>query len=75
MLICGRRAPVRGRVCMNMIMVDITNVPGAELEDEAVLLGRQGGDSISAETLAGKIGTINYEIVSRINPQLPRIVV
>lgn len=74
-LIRGRRAPVRGRVCMNMIMVDVTNIPEATLEDEAVLLGRQHGDAISAETLAGKIGTINYEIVSRINPQLPRVVV
>jgi len=74
-LIRGRRAPVRGRVCMNMIMVDITNIPDVKLEDEAVLLGRQGEDSVSAETLAGKIGTINYEVVSRINPQLPRIVV
>jgi alanine racemase len=74
-LIHGRRAPVRGRVCMNMIMVDVTNIPEAVLEDEAVLLGRQGGDSISAEALAGKVGSINYEIVSRINPTLPRIVV
>ncbi|MBZ5497982.1 MAG: alanine racemase [Acidobacteriia bacterium] len=74
-LIRGHRAPVRGRVCMNMIMVDVTNIPGTALEDEAVLLGRQQGDSVSAETLAGKIGSINYEVVSRINPQLPRIVV
>ena len=74
-LIRGHRAPLRGRVCMNMIMVDVTNIPGVALEDEAVLLGRQGEDAISAETLAGKIGTINYEIVSRINPQIPRIVV
>jgi alanine racemase len=74
-LIRGRRAPVRGRVCMNMLMVDVTNIPDAVVEDEAVLLGRQGGDSISAETLAGKMGTINYEAVSRINPAIPRIVV
>jgi alanine racemase len=74
-LIRGRRAPVRGRVCMNMIMVDVTNIPEARVEDEVVLLGRQGDDSVSAEVLAGKIGTINYEVVSRINPTLPRIVV
>lgn len=74
-LIRGCRAPVRGRVCMNMVMVDVTNVPGAVPEDEAVLLGKQGGDSISAETIAGKIGSINYEVVSRINPQIPRIIV
>jgi alanine racemase len=74
-LIRGRRAPVMGRVCMNMIMVDVTNIPDVSLEDQVVLLGRQGGDSISAETLAGKIGTINYEVVARINPLIPRIVV
>lgn len=74
-LIRGRRAPVRGRVCMNMIMVDVTNIPEARVEDEVVLLGRQGDDAVSAEVLAGKIGTINYEVVSRINPALPRIVV
>ena len=74
-LIRGRRAPVRGRVCMNMTMVDVTNIPDAALEDEAVLLGRQGEDSISAETIAGKIGSINYEVVSRINPLVPRVIV
>jgi len=74
-LIHGRRAPVRGRVCMNMIMVDVTNIPEAGLEDEVVLLGRQGSDSISADVLAAKIGTINYEVVTRINPRLPRLVV
>jgi alanine racemase len=74
-LIRGRRAPVRGRVCMNMTMVDVTNIPEAVLEDEAVLLGRQREDAVSAETLAGKIGTINYEVIAGINPLLPRIVV
>ncbi|MBN1888970.1 MAG: alanine racemase [Thermoflexales bacterium] len=74
-LIHGRRAPVLGRVCMNMIMVDVTNIPQARLEDEVILLGRQGDSVISAETMAGKVGTINYEIVTRINPLLPRLVV
>ncbi len=74
-LIRGRRAPLRGRVCMNMIMVDVTNIPEAMLEDEAVLIGRQGSNSVSAEVLAGIIGTINYEVVTRINPLIPRIVV
>lgn len=74
-LIRGRRAPVLGRVCMNMIMVDVTNVPEVHVEDEVVLLGQQGNDAISAESLASKIGTINYEVVSRINPLIPRIVI
>jgi len=56
-------------------MVDVTDVPGAALEDEAVLLGSQGAERISAEQLAGWCGTISYEIVARIHASLPRIVV
>lgn len=73
-LIQGKRAPVRGRVCMNVMMVDVTDIPEANLEDEVVLLGTQGEESISAEQLASWAGTINYEIVSRIIPELPRVV-
>ena len=74
-LIRGRRAPIRGRVCMNIFMVDITDIPGVKLEDEVVLMGRQGNEMITANYLAGLAGTINYEWVSRINPKLPRIIV
>lgn len=74
-LVRGKRAPVRGRVCMNMTMVDVTDIPDAGLEDEAVLLGRQDDERISAEQLAGWCGTIPYEVVTRVNPALPRIVV
>ena len=74
-LIGGEVAPVVGRVCMNMMMVDITEIPGVEVEDGVVLLGRQGEKEVSADDLAEKIGTINYEIVSRINPLIPRIIV
>jgi len=73
-LIRGRRAPIRGRVCMNLIMVEVTKIPGVEVGDEVVLLGEQKiNNKITAEELAKKVGTINYEIVSRINPLLPRI--
>ncbi len=74
-LIKGRRAPVRGRVCMNLTMVDVTDIPGVQVEDEVVLLGTQGNESISAEQLASFIGTIPYEVVTRINWSLPRILV
>jgi alanine racemase len=74
-LIRGRRAPVRGRVCMNMSMVDVTDIPGVELEDEVVLLGSQGDERVAAEQLATWCGTISYEVVSRIHPALPRFVV
>ena len=72
-LIRGKRCKVLGRVCMNMIIVDVTDLPKVELEDEVVLLGRQGKEEISAEDLAQKIGTINYEVVTRINPLILRI--
>lgn len=72
-LIKGNRAKVIGRICMNMIMIDITGI-GAKENDEAVLLGVSGKEKITAEDIAKKIGTINYEIVSRINPLLPRII-
>ena len=72
-LVHGRRAPVLGRVCMNMTMVDVTDVPGAATGDEAVLLGRAGAEEVRAEDLAAWAGTIHYEIVSRIHPSLPRI--
>ena len=72
-LIRGQRAPVRGRICMNVSMIDVTHIPEAVLEDEVVLLGRQGEENVSAEDLAGWCGTIPYEIVSRIAEHLPRI--
>jgi alanine racemase len=73
-LVRGKRAPVRGRICMNMCMVDVTDIPGAALEDEVTLLGRQGDERITAEQLAAWAGTITYEIVARIHPSLPRVV-
>jgi alanine racemase len=60
---------------MNLCMIDLTDVPGARLEDEVVLLGSSGDERISAETMAEWAGTINYEIVTRISPLLPRRVV
>ena len=74
-LIRGRRAPVRGRVCMNLTMVDVTDIPGVVPEEEVVLLGSQGEESVTAEHLAALIGTIPYEVVTRINWDIPRIVV
>ena len=71
-LIRGRAVPVIGRVAMNMTMVDVTDI-AAQPDDEVVLLGRQGNAEIRAEELAEKIGTIAYEVVSRINPRIPRI--
>lgn len=74
-LIHGKRARVIGRVCMNMIIVDVTEIRGVQAGDEAVILGRQGKGEITADELAELTGTINYEIVTRINPLLPRVTV
>lgn len=74
-LIKGKRASVRGRVCMNITMADITNIPNVKLEDEVVLIGKQGNENISIEQVADWCGTINYEIPTRINERVPRIVI
>ena len=74
-LIKGSRAAVVGRVAMNFLTADITDVPGVGLEDEVVLIGKSGREQITAAVLAALAGTISYEIVSRINPLIPRIVV
>ncbi len=73
-LIGGRRCPVIGRVSMNMFVVDATNVPEVKEGDEVVIIGEQGDKSISAQELAERSDTINYEAVTRISPLLPRIV-
>jgi alanine racemase len=73
-LVRGKRAPLLGRVCMNLLMVDLTDIPQSRLEDEVVLLGKDGDENISAEMMAEWAGTINYEIVTRISPFMPRVI-
>ncbi|WP_376790318.1 alanine racemase [Thermoflexus sp.] len=72
-LIQGQRAPVRGRVSMDQIVVDVTGITGVKIGDEVVILGRQGEAEIRAEELATWAGTINYEITTRISSRVPRI--
>ena len=74
-LIKGKRAPVRGRICMNLCMVDISDIEDVRAGEEVVLLGKNGEETLSAEQLAYWMDTINYEVVTRINPQLPRYLV
>ena len=74
-LIKGQRAPVRGRVAMDFIMADITDIPDVKIEEDVLLLGKDGEDGITADDLARMAGTINYEIVTRINPRIQRIIV
>jgi len=74
-LIRGRRAPVRGRICMNLMMVDVTDIKGVKNGDVATLIGRDGDEEITAEQLATWAGSINYEILARLSSLIPRIVV
>lgn len=73
-LIGGLRCPVRGNICMNLTMVEIPESLDIKAGEEVVLLGQEK-DIISAEELAIKCQTINYEIVTRINPYIKRIVI
>ncbi|MEW6411201.1 MAG: alanine racemase [Candidatus Zixiibacteriota bacterium] len=74
-LIKGKRAPVRGRICMNLTMIDITDIKGVKLEDEVTIIGTSGKERISAELLASWGNSINYEILARLSPTMPRIIV
>lgn len=74
-IVKGRRAPVVGRVCMNMTMIDITDIPEVKLLEEVLLMGYDGKEVISAEDLASIAGTINYEILTLIDPLAEREIV
>jgi alanine racemase len=74
-LVNSMRAPVRGRVCMDLFMIDVTDIPDVSLESEVVIIGKSGEERIGAEHLAEWAGTINYEIVARIGAHLKRKIV
>lgn len=73
-LVGGRSAPVVGRVAMNMFMADVTEVDARE-GDEVVLIGEQERESVTADDLAESVGTIAYEVLARLSPRLPRLVI
>ncbi|MBA7564757.1 Alanine racemase [subsurface metagenome] len=72
-LLKGKRAPILGRVSMDQIVVDVSAIPGVQIEEEATLLGGEGGAAISAEEIAGWAQTINYEITTSILPRVARL--
>jgi alanine racemase len=72
-LVHGKRVPVVGRVCMDQCMLQLDEVPNAAIGDEVVLLGGQGNEYISAEELADRWGTFNYEVICGLSARLPRI--
>ena len=72
-LVRGQRAPILGRVCMDQMMVDVTDISGAQEGDEAVLLGRQGDEQIDAEEMAAWLDTISYEVLCSPSKRVPRV--
>jgi alanine racemase len=72
-LVRGRRAPVVGRVSMDLLTVDVTDVDGASVGDEVVLLGQQGSERIAVEELAAKLDTIPYEVFCAVGARVPRV--
>jgi alanine racemase len=72
-LVDGQRAPVAGRVCMDLTMIDVTDIRKVQQGDEVVLLGRQGDAEIPADEMAAWANTISYEILTSIGVRVPRI--
>ncbi len=74
-LIHGQKAPIAGRISMDQTVVDVTDVPGVVIGDEAVLLGNQGDEVITAWDLADLTSTIPWEVLCAIGPRVPRLLV
>lgn len=74
-IIKGMRAPVIGRVCMDMTMVDVTDIPGAGIGDEVILIGGTAGKYVTADDIARWTGTISYEVLCRIGDRVERVYV
>jgi alanine racemase len=74
-LVRGRRAPFAGRVAMDMLMLDVTQIPDAALDDEVTLIGTQGEERIDADEVARLSSTISYEVLASIMARVPRLYV
>jgi alanine racemase len=72
-LVKGTRVPVVGAVCMDMFMIDVTDVPGSAVGDPVTLIGLDGTERITVEDLAGWAGTVSYEILCGISKRVPRV--
>lgn len=72
-LLHGRRVPIVGRICMDQLMIDVSDLPNVAEGDVVTLIGRDGDEIITADELAALYGTIGYEIVCGISPRVPRI--
>ena len=72
-LIHGKKAPILGRICMDQMMVDVTDIPEAKLNDRVVLVGRSGDEEITMEAIAAAADSFNYEMVCGISRRVPRL--
>ena len=73
-IVCGKKAPILGRVCMDQMMVDVTDIPDAREGSLVTLIGKDAGESITMEQLGDLSGRFNYELACNINRRVPRIV-
>lgn len=74
-LIHGKRAPIRGRVCMDQFMVDVTDIPDVKCGDRVILIGRDGNEQITMEEVGERSGRFNYEFVCDLGKRIPRVYV
>ncbi|MHB8631841.1 MAG: alanine racemase C-terminal domain-containing protein, partial [Candidatus Limnocylindria bacterium] len=72
LLVHGTAVPIAGRVAMDHVMLDVSDIGEVQAGDEVVVIGSQGGATLTADDLAGAWGTINYEVVTAIAPRVPR---
>ena len=73
MLVHGRRASIVGRVCMDLTMLDVGHIASVQVGDEVVLIGRQDEETITADEIAARLETINYEVVTTLMARVPRL--
>jgi alanine racemase len=73
MLVHGVRAPVVGRVCMDLTLIDVGHIPNVRIGEEVVIFGTQNGATLHVDEIAATLGTINYEIVTGISERVPRV--
>lgn len=72
-IVKGKKAPIAGRVCMDMTMIDVTDIDGVDVNDEVVLIGKQGKETITVDDIAMLANTISYEVLCCIGKRVPRV--
>ena len=72
-IVKGKKAPIAGRVCMDMTMIDVTDIDGVDVNDEVVLIGKQGRETIAADDIAMLTNTISYEVLCCVGKRVPRV--